>query len=123
MLKEDDVARLLPTQHSPGSPQLLQDVAVPDLGLDHRDSQLAHGQFETEVAHHGGHDGVERQCACRLPMRGTDRHDGVSVHLGPGLVDSQHAIGVTVVRDAEVDVVGSDDLGQRTRGSWSRNPR
>ena len=42
-----------------------------------------------------------------------DRHDRIAVDLGSGLVHREHAVCVAVVRDAQVDFVGADDVDNR----------
>ena len=49
VLEEDDVARLLAAEHRARRLQLLEHVAVADLGLDDVDAALAHRDLEAEV--------------------------------------------------------------------------
>ena len=44
-------------------------------------------------------------------MRGNDRHEHVAIDLRTGLIHSEHAIRVAVVRDAEIDLMRTDQLG------------
>ena len=93
-----------PPSTAPERLHLLEHVAVADLGLDDGDAALAHGDLEAEVAHHRGRRPC-RAAACprSCQVRGADRHDLVAVDLVAGLVDREHAVGVAVVRDAEVE--------------------
>ena len=96
--------RLFAAEHRAGRLQLLEDVAVAHLRLDDGDPMLAHSDLKTDVRHDGRDDGRQRQFARRLHLRCGDRHDHVAVHLGAGLVDGQHPVGVAVVSDAEIGV-------------------
>ena len=84
---------------------LLEHVAVADLGLDHRDATLAHRHLEAEVRHHGRDDGVRREATVLGHPHRADRHDLVAVDLVAVLVDGQHAVGIAVVGDAEVETL------------------
>ncbi len=89
---------------------LLQHVPVAHGRLHEPDARALHGQLEAEVGHHGRDDGVGAQCGT-LPHRQREHgEDLVAVDLVTGVVHGQAAVGVAVVRDAEVRAV-LDDRG------------
>ncbi len=102
------MAGLLAAERVPLVLHLLQDVPVAH-GRLHEPQPLAlHGEREPEVGHHGGDDRVRAQRA--LLAHGERQHgeDLVAVDLGALVVHGQAAVGVAVVRDAEVGAVLDD---------------
>ena len=91
----------------------LEDVAVPDLGLDDPDAALLQGELEPQVGHHRHHQGVVLQAPGLVHGHRQDAHDLVAVDLLPLGVHGQAAIGVAVMGDAEVRPVGHHGLLQR----------
>src|SRR6202042_3070647 len=83
-------------------------VAVTDRGLHHRDAGVVHGQPETEVGHDRDDHGVPGQAAFLLQLGRQHGQDLISVDHLPGGVDGQAAVGVAVVRDADVGSLGPD---------------
>ena len=73
VVEHDDVPGLLAAERVPAGAHLLEDVAVADRGLPHRDALALHRLEQPEVAHHGGDEGVVGQHG-PLPHRdGEDR--------------------------------------------------
>ena len=89
----------------------------------HLDAGVAHRVVEAEVAHHGGHDGVVAQLAALVQRERADGQDLVAVDDLAGRVDGQAAVGVAVVRDAEVGAVLRTACDAAGRGGWSRRRR
>jgi len=81
-------------------------MASTDVAVSYRRAQqgsVPRGQhpFQTQVRHDRGHHGVPRQrLACQQP-RAQDGHDLVAVDNFPALVRQDHAVGVSVERDAD----------------------
>ena len=68
-----------------------------------------HGLVEADVRHHGADDGVVGQLAAVVEQgHGQDRQDRVAVDVGAVGGDGQTAVGVAVVRDAQVGPVLED---------------
>ncbi len=83
----------------------LQHVAVADAGLHDLDALGLHGQLEAQVGHHGADHGVLAELAGLAHGQGQHGEDLVAVDLLAGAVHGQAAVGVAVVRDAEVGAV------------------
>src|SRR6476661_1802305 len=108
----DDVSGLLAAEERPFALQRLEHVAVADVGRVHGDAALAHQRVEPEVGHHRDGDLVD------LLVEREDRDDLVAVDRLAVLVDREHAVAVTVERDAEV--VASFDDGARQEAEIGR---
>ncbi len=105
---EHDVPGLLAAEGEPARAQLLEHVAVADLRAAQVDAALTHGHVQAEVAHHGGDHRVVDELARLLHRHGQHGHQLVAVDRAPVGVDRETAVGVAVVRDAEVRSVGAD---------------
>ncbi len=114
MVQDDDVSGLLAAQGVALGLHRLQDVAVADGRLDEVDALALHGDLEAQVRHHGADDGVLAQLPGLAHGEGQHREDLVAVDLLAGRVHGQAAVGVAVVRDAEVGAV-LDDGGPEQR--------
>ena len=108
MVEDDHVPGLLAAERVAVLLHRLQDVAVADRGRDELDALALHGQLEAEVGHDGRDNGVLAQGAVLPHRQGEYGEDLVPVDLGARVVDGQAAVGVTVVRDAEVGAVLDD---------------
>ncbi len=101
-LAHDDVAGLLTAQRVVVAVHLFEHVAVADRGLDHADPVLAHREFEAQVAHHRGDEGVLAELAALFHAEREDRHDLVAVDDIAVRVDGEAAVGVSVVGDTHI---------------------
>ena len=81
---------------------LFQDVTVADCRFADADAGLAEGDLQAEVAHDGGHQDVVLELAGCFQGHGEDGHDLVAVHFVAFVVHGEAAVGVAVVRDAQV---------------------
>jgi hypothetical protein len=81
--------------------QLLQHVAVADIGAHERHLQLAHRAFEAIIAHQGA-DQRAVQAAAALPVARQHVEDFVAVDQRTAAIDHLDAVAVAVERDAEI---------------------
>ena len=79
---EDDVPRLLATEAEAVGVERGQHVAVPHVGLAHRDAAGLHGQPEAEVGHDGDDHGVAGQVAPLGQVQREQRQQHVAVDDG-----------------------------------------
>ena len=112
VLREDDVARLLPADAAAVLGHVLVDVFVAHGGLGVADARLVQRLVQAEVGHDGGHDGVADQLAALLHIAAVDVEDGVAVHDVPLLVHAEAAVGVAVVGEAHVEALLHHELLQ-----------
>ena len=68
---------------------------------------------EPEVAHHGGHDGVLGQASAALHVERAHGLDHVTVDLGAVGRHEHHAVGIAIVRHADVRAAFAHKLGKR----------
>ena len=108
------MAGLFAAQRVPAGAQLLEHVAVADAGGADLDARRAHRQVQAEVAHHGGHQGVGHELTRLLHGQRHDHHDRVAVDDVAVGVDREAAVGVAVMRQAEIGAVGHHGLLQHS---------
>ncbi len=99
---QDDVAGLLAAEVVAVEAHVLQHVAVADGGAGQRQADGGEVALQPEVGHQRRHDAGLAELAVLLPVGGDRRHQLVAVDDPAGLVDDQHAVGVSVERDADV---------------------
>ena len=80
------------------------------------------GGFQAGVAHHGADQGFFGQRFLREHVERGDGHDVVAVNQLPVFIAQQNAVGVAVVRDADVRLVLDDFAADMLRDASSRNP-
>ncbi len=93
----------------------LQDVPVADRRLDQLDALALHRQLEAEVRHHRADDGLLAELAGVPHREGQDGEDLVAVDLLARRVHGEAAVGVAVVRDAQVGAVLDDGGAQQVQ--------
>jgi hypothetical protein len=108
------VSGLLAAQGEAAGAELFQNVAIADRGGAHRNADVAHGQVQAEVAHHRGDQRVLGELAGVPHGDGQHGHDVVAVDDPAVGVHRQAAVGVAVVRNAQVGAVLADGVAQRT---------
>ena len=99
------MSRLLASERVAALANLLEHVAVSNLGFNHFDTSGLHCQLEPEVAHHRGDQGVAGQVAALFEAQGHDCHDLVAIDNLAGVIDGEATVCVAIVCDAEVGVV------------------
>ena len=99
------MARLLAAESVAALANLLENIAVPNLGLNHLDAGLLHCNFQTEVAHDGGNQSVASEVTALFQTERHDGHDLVPVDDFASVVNGKAPIRVAIVRNAEVCVV------------------
>ena len=77
------------------------------------------GQLETDVAHHGRHDGVTPKATFRFHLLGAHQHHVVAVQHPSASIDHDGAIAIAVERHSQSTVCLSNDLCKRP---WMRRP-
>ena len=81
---------------------VIEHVTVADRRARDRNSQIAEIAFEAEIGHHGRDDAGPGETTVRIPALRDHRQQLVAVDDAPALVDDEHAVGVTVERDADI---------------------
>ena len=124
----DDVAGLFPTEGEAVVTHRFEDVAVTDLGLVDAQSTLGHGVEESEIAHHGGHDGVIAESVLLVHRQSEHGQRPVPVDDVSIGVHRDAAVGVTIEGHTEGGAMGDDGLLQvlrvrRTTGLIDVQPR
>ena len=109
-----------PPSTAPCSQHARQHVAVADVGHDGLDAEVAHGAVEAEIRHRRDDDLVARQAAGDLQVARQQRDDLVAVDDRAVRVDGQHAVGVAVEREPEVEAAGAHAARRARRGASSR---
>ena len=106
------MARLFPTERISVFSHFFQDIAV----TDSRDFRLAahflQGFMETDITHDRTDDGILFESAFGLQFHGTKEHDLIAVHILALFVDSQAAVGVPVISNADIGTVFQDRFFQ-----------
>ena len=96
------MARLLATDIVAVGAHLLEHVTVADRRADERNAQTAEIALEAEIGHHGRDHARLGETAIGLPAFRDHRQQLVAVDDAPALVHDQHAVGVTIERDADI---------------------
>ena len=107
----DDVARLLAAERPAALAQLVEHVAVADLGHRDLDPGLLHRLVEAVVAHHGDGDAAAELAAARHPAR-RQGDQLVAVVRAAGAVDGEHAVAVAVEGEADRRLGAGDRRGE-----------
>ena len=97
-----------PPKLKPLLQHLLNHVFVADGGANDFAAGGFDGGFQTGVAHHGGDQGFFGERFLRQHVQRGDGHDVVAVDQRAVFVAEQDAVGVAVVRDAQVRLVFDD---------------
>ncbi len=105
VIAENHVPALLAAEVEPVPQHLINHVLVAHRRADHLAAAFADERVQPRVAHHRGDDRFLRQAPLRQHVPRGDRHDVVAVNHRAGFVAQQHAVGVAVVRDADVRLV------------------
>ena len=112
MFRDHDVAGLLAAQGVIPSAQVLHHVTVAHLRLPQRDAVALHRQLQPEVGHHRRDQRVALQLAAVLHRQREDRHNLVPIDDVALRVHGEAAVGVAVVRQAQVRTMLDDGLLQ-----------
>ena len=96
------MARLLATQRQTAVEHFLHHVLVADRAAHEIDSERLQRELETDVAHHGGDDGVAFQASFALQLSAAHQQHRVAVDDLTAMVDEDRAIAVAVERDAHL---------------------
>ena len=114
---EDHVSALLATDIVSLAKHGLDHVAVANFGAKHAATMGFQCLIESEVAHHCGDERISVQASAFQVIDGSDGHDLVAIDELAVLVAEQHAVGVTVMRDADLGLAFAgealDVLGMR----------
>ena len=102
------MTRLLAAQGEAVGVERGQHMAVPHVGLAHRDAAGLHGEAEAEVRHDGDDHGVGGEVAPLGQVQCEQRQQHVAVDHDPVLVDRDDPVGVAVEGQAEVGLVRHD---------------
>ena len=105
VVAEDEVAALLAAEVVAALEHLIDDVLVADAGVNRLAARRLHGGTEAGVAHDGGDERLLGERALRDHVQRGDGHDVVAVQKAAGLVAEDDAVGIAIVRDAEVGAV------------------
>src|SRR5262245_44827543 len=103
---------LLTAEGEPTGLHGFEDVAVTDSCFHHPYPLTLHRPPEPEVGHDGGDDGVLIERSGLPHAQREHGEDLVTVDHGASRVDSETAIRVAVMGDADIRVVGPDRLLQ-----------
>ena len=112
----DDVAGLLAAERPAALAQLVEDVAVADLGDGDLDPGLLHRPVEAVVAHHGDGDAAA-ELAAGGHAAGGERDQLVAVVDAAGAVDGEHPVAVAVEGEADRRLP-SRRRARRSRSRW-----
>src|SRR5438270_13749487 len=80
---------------------VLEHVAVADRRARKPNPHARKMAFKAEIRHHGGHDARLAEPAVLLEALGSHRQQLVAIDEMAAFVDDNHAIGITVERDAD----------------------
>ena len=122
-VERDHVPGLLAAQDGRVLEHAREHVAVADIGHDGLDAELAHRAVEAEVRHRRHDDLVARELPGDLQVAREQGDDLVAVDDRPVRVDGEHAVGVAVERDPEVEAAREHALRERRRDASSRSGR
>ena len=109
---EDEVPGLFAAELEAVGLEGVADVAVADRCLDDPDPPRGEGLAQAEVAHDRDDDGTAGEQAPLEQVEGEQGEELVPVHELAGVVDREHAVGVTVEGDPERRSRGDDGLLQ-----------
>ena len=101
---------LLTTQGEASGFEVGENVPVPHLRRAEGDARLLHREFESEVAHHRGDEGVLAQLPVLLHRDRQYRHDLIPVDDRALRIHREAPVGVPVVGEPEVRTVFDDRL-------------
>ena len=90
-------------------------VLVADGGADHFSTGGFYRGLESGVAHHGRHQSFFGQSFLREHVERGDGHDVVAVNQFSIFVAEQNAVGVAIVRDADVRLMFGDVVAHLRR--------
>ena len=116
------MAALLAAEVKAALEHFINHVLVTDGGADDFAAGIFYRGFESGIAHHGRDERFFRQrLLCKHFERG-DGHDVVAVNQFAVFVTEQNAVGVAIVRDAEVRLMLGDLVAHLRPGAWNRSP-
>ena len=108
------MARRLAAEPTPAPAHQIQHVAIAHLRSEQLDSPILQCNFQSPVRHHRSHDRLDV-----APVReaGVGNHEQklVTVHEGAFSVHHQHAIAISVERDAQISAAFPNRFAQRGR--------
>ena len=119
---ENQMAALFAAEIEAVVQHFINHVLIADGGANHLAAGGFDRRFQAGVAHHRGHQGFFGERFLREHVQRGDGHDVVAVNQRAGFVAEQHAVGVAVVRDAEVRPGVRPPGGRDFPGASSRNP-
>src|SRR5436190_20466922 len=102
VIGQNDVARRLAPDVEAVRTHVFEHVAVADRRARERHLQLPEITLEPEIGHDGRDDARLGQAAVRLPALRDHRQQLVAIDDVPALVDDEHAVAITVERDADI---------------------
>src|SRR5437867_922005 len=108
VVEEQHVAGLLAAEIGAEALHFLEDVAVPDLRLDHADPRGLEGLVEAQVGHDRGNDEVLLQPLARRQMAPRDHERVVPIADLARVVDRDEPVAVAVERKADRRAAGTD---------------
>ena len=102
---EDHVTTLFATERVAIGTNLFEHVTIANIGFQHGDAGLFHGNLQPEVAHYGGHQSIACEFTASFHAERQNRHDLVAVDDGSGVVNHEAAVGIAVVSNAGIGLV------------------
>ena len=104
----DHVAGLLAAERVIALEHFLKHVTIAHGGFHGLDAHIFQGELQTEVAHHGYHEGVVVEFARVFLGARENAHDLIAVDHGAVFIHSEATVGVTVESHAQIGTGGFD---------------